>query len=78
MDIAETDDIVDVRLVALRGQGIAEKDDKVDFIVLDLRTDLLLPSEMSGEIFVNAQVSDFLNKPAGRSGSIKLMPAPGV
>ena len=53
MRITDAKNTVNIRLMRLWCQRIAQKNDKIDVIVLDLRAKLLCTAEMPGEIFVN-------------------------
>ena len=46
---------------------------KVNIVVCNLCAKLLFPTEMSGKIFMNAEVCGFLNKSAGSACCEKIM-----
>ena len=52
---------------------IAQEYHQIDFILLNLRTDLLLSSEMARQVFVDIQIGGLLNEPAGRACRVKLV-----
>ena len=62
MNIAKSHDVIDIRLMLLAvAERIPEKNNKINLIVLDLRTDLLLSAQMSGEELVNIEIRDLFN-----------------
>ena len=74
MNIAKSHDVIDIRLMLLAvAERIPEKNNKINLIVLDLRADLLLSAQMSGEELVNIEIRDLFNQTSGCSGCIQLI-----
>ena len=76
VNIAEADDVVDVRLVFFAvAEGIAKENNEVDLVVLDLRTDLLLTAKVPCQELVNGKVGDLFHKASCGSCRIQIMSA---
>ena len=64
MHVAESENTVDVRFIALRRNRISKEYHKVNVVVCNLCAKLLFTAEMSGKIFMDAEECGFLNKSA--------------
>ena len=73
MFVAETHNIVDIRLVRLGSQRVTKKDQKINLIMLDLGSQLLASAQMAGKILVDGQICYLLDEPSGSSGCLEIV-----
>ena len=65
--------IIYIWLMRLRRNRVPEKNHQINLIMLYLCSKLLGASQMSGKIFMDGQVGDFLDQPASSSGCIEII-----
>ena len=75
MDIAKTQQIHFIALMSFCGQGIAEKEQEVDFIASDQGSDLLISALRAAQKSFDIQSRSFGNQFAGSAGRAKIMSA---
>ena len=75
MHITEFDYVVDIRLVSLGIERIAQEYEQIDLILFDLRADLLHAAEMSRQMLVNIEVRHLFNKSSGGTGRVEFVAA---
>ena len=73
MNITEADNIINIWLMRLRRQRIAQENQQIDLIVFDLCAELLGTSQMTRQIFMEGQIRNLLNQAACRSCRIEFM-----
>ena len=73
MHIAQLADVAYVRFMRLGTERISQENNEIDLIVLYLSAYLLLSTQVTCEIFVYIQISDFLYESAGRTRSIEIV-----
>ena len=74
MNITEADNIINIWLMRLRRQRIAQENQQIDLIVFDLCAELLGTSQMTRQIFMEGQIRNLLNQAACRSCRIEFIP----
>lgn len=67
VDVAETQERVDVRLVRLARQRVAQEDDAMDVFRRDERADLLVAAERAGHHGLDIEAERVLDERAGRA-----------
>ena len=67
VDVAEAQKRIDVRLVRLGRQRVAQEDDVVDLADGDARADLLVAAERAGEHRLDAEAEGVVDQRAGRA-----------
>ena len=73
MNITEADNIINIWLMRLRRQRIAQENQQIDLIVFDLCAELLGTSQVPRQIFMEGQIRNLLNQAACRSCRIEFM-----
>ena len=71
--IAELYAVIDIRLMGLGGQRISQENEKIDLIVLNLRTQLLAAAEMSRQKLMHGQVGHLFYQTSRGAGGVKLV-----
>ena len=66
VDVVETDQVCFVRFAGLHGQGIAQKEQQIDFIAGDARCDLLVPSLLARKKAEDTKPGSLGHELAGR------------
>ena len=67
MDVAEAQQRIDVRLVRLGRQRVAQEDDVIDIADGDARANLLVTAERAGEHRLDAEAEGVVDQRSGRA-----------
>jgi hypothetical protein len=75
MHVTELYNVVYIGLMPLGSERVAQKDQKIDLVLLDLRADLLHSAKMTGQMLMDIEIGDLFDQPARSARCIKLMAA---